>query len=192
MRAWNSRGQPTSITDPNGVVTDIQYDGDGRIVTFAVDVGSQSPATAIIAWSVAGDITKITEPNGAWTAFAYDAARRLASVTDSVGNQIAYVRDAFGDATSITVTAANGTTAFTKSQVFDQLGRLIQWLGATPATWTYSFGYDTTDNLVAWHDRQLRLRQFPVDDVEIGAAYAACFDPNQDFAIGRLRDRELS
>ncbi len=152
VTAWNSRGQPASVMDPNGVVTNIGYDDIGRVVTVAVDVGSQSPATTIIAWSVAGDITKITEPNGAWQAFAYDDARRLTTVTDSLGNAVSYVRDTMGNATQVTVTRADQTIAYTKSQVFDELGRLIQSIGATPGTWTYGFGYDKTDNLVSITD----------------------------------------
>ncbi|WP_158813296.1 RHS repeat-associated core domain-containing protein [Methylocapsa sp. S129] len=152
VTAWNSLGQPASLTDPNGIVTDITYDGDGRVLTIAVGVGSDTPATTIIAWSVAGDITKITEPNGAWQAFAYDDARRLTTVTDSLGNATAYVRDAMGNATSVTLVRANTTTAYAKSQVFDQLGRLFQSIGVSSQT--YAFGYDRTDNVTSVTDPQ--------------------------------------
>jgi hypothetical protein len=42
------------------------------------------------------------------------------------------------------------------------------------------------DNLVAGHDRQLRIRQFAVDHVQIGATDAAGRNLNQDLALARL------
>jgi hypothetical protein len=42
----------------------------------------------------------------------------------------------------------------------------------------FAHRFDTADNLVPRHDRQLGMRQFAVDDVQIGAADAAGFDPN--------------
>jgi hypothetical protein len=37
----------------------------------------------------------------------------------------------------------------------------------------------------------LGLQQFAVDDVEIGAAHAARFNREQDFAVRGLRNRQL-
>jgi hypothetical protein len=45
------------------------------------------------------------------------------------------------------------------------------------------------DNLVARHDRQLRIRQFAVDQVQIGAANAAGRNLNQDLALARPQSR---
>ena len=46
---------------------------------------------------------------------------------------------------------------------------------------------NTTDDLVARHNRQLGLRQFAVDHVQIGAADAAGFDLDKDLARRPLR-----
>ena len=51
---------------------------------------------------------------------------------------------------------------------------------------------DAADDLVARHDRQLRIGQFAVDHVQIGAANAARRDLDQDFATRRLRNRPLA
>jgi hypothetical protein len=48
------------------------------------------------------------------------------------------------------------------------------------------------DNLVARHDRQLRIRQFAVDQVQIGAANAAGRNLNQDLTLARLGNRPLA
>ncbi len=43
-------------------------------------------------------------------------------------------------------------------------------------------GRDATHDLVAGDDRELRLRQFAVDDVKIGSAHPAGLDAQQEFA----------
>ena len=142
--------------DPNGVLTNFTYDGRGRVVTIAVGVGSQSPtdppATTIIAYGVAGEITKITEPNGAWVSATYDSALRLMSLVDAVGETVTYSRDAMGNATSIVTTRADGSSAFSKTQTFDELGRLIESVGSVPTNSDYKFAYDKTSNLTAIYD----------------------------------------
>ena len=45
---------------------------------------------------------------------------------------------------------------------------------------------DPADDLVAGDDRQLRVRQFAVDDMQIGAADAAGLDPHADLPRARL------
>jgi YD repeat-containing protein len=65
VTAWNSFGQPTSLTDPNGVIDALGYDGDGRLTSVSIDTAG-TPATTTIAYDGVGDVTEITEPNGAW------------------------------------------------------------------------------------------------------------------------------
>ena len=55
-----------------------------------------------------------------------------------------------------------------------------------------SGGGDTPDDLVPRNDGQVRLRQLPVHDVQIGAAYAASPDPHQDLARSGLRHGALA
>ena len=50
---------------------------------------------------------------------------------------------------------------------------------------------DAPDDFVAWNDRKLRLGQFAVDDMEIGAANAARLDLEPHFADAGRRDRPL-
>ena len=159
----NGRGEPTSITDPNGIVTALTYDARGRLLTVAVDTASGAPATTTIVYDGAGDITKITEPNGAWQSFAYDDGLRLNKVTNALGETIAYGRDLMGNATSITVKSAGAATTYSRSQVFDELGRLMKSLGAVPANSTYQFGYDRTDNLTSVTDPRSNIFAYGFD-----------------------------
>ena len=50
---------------------------------------------------------------------------------------------------------------------------------------------DPADDLVPGDDRQLRVGQFAVDDVQVGAADAAGLDPHADLASARLGRRPL-
>ena len=47
-------------------------------------------------------------------------------------------------------------------------------------------GVDPADDFVAGHDGEFWIRQFAVDDMEVGAANPAGGDPNPHLAIGRL------
>ena len=150
ITAWNALGQPISLTDPNGIITTLAYDGDGRLKS--VTNGAPGPtATTKIDYDGVGNVKMITEPNLAWTSYSYDNARRLTGMTNADGDSATWTRDAMGDATAISLkSGASGTVAFSKSQTFDQLGRLIQSIGF--AGQTYTFGYDHTDNVTSVAD----------------------------------------
>jgi hypothetical protein len=50
---------------------------------------------------------------------------------------------------------------------------------------------DPADDFMARHNRKLGIRQFAVDDVKVGAAYATRTDANPDLAVIRLWIRSL-
>lgn len=149
VNAVNSRGQPTSVTDPNGVVTALAYDLQGRVTTMTVDPLGQSAVTAI-AYNAVGDITRIMRPNGAYLQFAYDDGRRLIGVQDNNGSSIEYDRDSVGNATARRIKDSSGSLQLSQTAVFDELGRLLKYVGASNQTWTN--GYDRTDNRVSITD----------------------------------------
>ena len=160
VMAVNSAGQPTSITDPNGIVSTLSYDGRGRLTSFGLDAGG-TPSTTSIQYDASGDVTKITEPNGAWNAYTYDGARRLTTITSALGETLNYVRDAAGNATSVTGLRADSSTAFSKSQAFDALSRIIQLIGASSQT--FSYGYDKTNNLTSVTDPSSNVFSYGFD-----------------------------
>jgi RHS repeat-associated protein len=145
VNAVNGFGQPISITDANGINSSLSYDYRGRLSGASLDTAN-TPSTYAIAYNALGDVSSITDAINARLTFGYDNARRLTSVTNSASEVITYTRDAMGNATSVTI-ASGANTAFSKTQTFDELGRLIQSVGAVPTNSTYRFGYDRTDNL---------------------------------------------
>jgi len=149
VTAVNGRGQPTSVTDPNGVVTNLAYDSEGRLTTMTVDPSGLS-ATTTIAYNAAGDITQITRPNGAYLQYTYDDGRRVTKVQDNSGASIEYDRDNMGNATARRIKDSGGTLQLSQTAVFDELGRFLKFVGASNQTWVV--GYDKTDNRVSVTD----------------------------------------
>ena len=151
VTAWNSRGQPTSVTDANGVVTALGYDARGWLTSTSVDTAG-TPATTVIAYNAVGDVESVTDPSNVVMTMAYDNARRLTTITNTIAETVNYVRNLANNPTSVTIKRADTTTAFQKTQTFDELGRIIKSVGVVPSNSQYQFGYDKTSNLTAVTD----------------------------------------
>ena len=147
--AWNGRGQPTSMTQPNGVVTNLTYDVRGRLETVTADP-SGAVAITTFAYDDAGDITQVTRPNGAYLQYTWDDARRLSKIQDNTGASIQYTRDNLGGITARTIKDPSSTICCRKPRHSDELGRLLTFVGSASQTWTNA--YDKTDNLVSVTD----------------------------------------
>ncbi|MFL9583325.1 DUF6531 domain-containing protein [Stenotrophomonas sp. AB1(2024)] len=76
----NARGQPATITGPNGDTLELTYDARGRVVTRRQRSGSMS-ATTHIAYNGAGMVASVTGPDGNTLHYGYDAALRRVSET---------------------------------------------------------------------------------------------------------------
>jgi RHS repeat-associated protein len=140
--AYNSEGQPLTITDANGVLTSINYDGRSHIASRTV----AGELTRFEYWP-SGLIKKTTMPDSSFVLYNYDAAQRLTDISDSEGNHIVYTLDAMGNRTHEEVRDPLGTLTRTSSSIFNQLGQLYQAVPAasTPAV-TTTFGYDANGN----------------------------------------------
>ncbi len=160
ITALNGNGQPTSITDPNLVVTNLAYDPVGRLSAVTVDPSGLSAVTTI-AYDAAGDTTRITRPNGAYLQYTYDNARRLTQVQDNTGAVISYTRDNMGNVTARQIRDSSGTLQLSQTAIYDELGRLLKFIGAAGQTWTGA--YDKTDNRVSVTDPRSNVYQWGFD-----------------------------
>ena len=95
--AYDVDGQPTRITDPNGVATTLTYDVRGRLRTRTVNAGNPLAETTGFDYDNAGQLVKVTMPDGSFLRYQYDAAHRLTEIGDSLGNVIQYTLDAMGN-----------------------------------------------------------------------------------------------
>ncbi|WFT82595.1 DUF6531 domain-containing protein [Methylobacterium sp. CB376] len=161
VTAWNGRGQPTSVTGPDSVVTAFAYDDAGRLTGMTINPGPSQTAWSF-SYTPAGDLATYTEPAGASYTLTWDEARRLIKVTNTLGESVTYARDAMGNATAKTITAADGSTQmFRLANTFDELGRLIKQVGGQGRTW--SFAYDRTGNLTTVTDPRGKALGFGFD-----------------------------
>jgi RHS repeat-associated protein len=158
--AWDGHGLPTSVADPNGVVTSLAYDERGRLKTMTVDPTGVVAVTSI-EYAGPGDITKVTYPSGAFLQYTWDNARRLIKVEDNTGASVEYDRNAFSNITARRIKNASASTLLSQTTTFDELGRLLTFVGAATQTWTQ--GYDKTDNLTSITDPRSNVYQYAFD-----------------------------
>ncbi|MEX2648141.1 MAG: hypothetical protein WD673_03910, partial [Alphaproteobacteria bacterium] len=139
-----------SVTDPNGVVTDLVWDDRGRLTTVTVrdPVGGDSVTT--LGYDAAGLVTTITLPGGPTTTLGYDDAHRLTSIQNAAGERVEYTLDAMGSRTADAIKAAGGAVTYSHTRAYDELGRLLRNIGAASQTWTYA--YDLDGNLTGITD----------------------------------------
>jgi YD repeat-containing protein len=149
VSAVNGRGQPTSITDPNGKAYTLGYDGVGRLTSVSENLGAVNRVTSVT-YDEIGQVDRITLPDGSFLDYGYDDARRLRLVTNNAGERLEYNYDLLGNITSRTVKDGAGAIVETQAQTFDELGRLLSSIGASSQTWTLS--YDKVGNVVAVED----------------------------------------
>ncbi len=157
---WSGRGQPTTMTDPNGVVTNLAYDALGRLTSMTVDPAGIN-ATTSFEYDTVDQITKVTRPNGAFLQYTYDNARRLTRVQDNTGAAIEYDRNALGNATARRIKDPAASVRLAQTATFDELGRLLTFVGAGTQTWTHA--YDRTDNRVQVTDPRSNLYRWAFD-----------------------------
>ncbi|MEU6176090.1 DUF6531 domain-containing protein [Streptantibioticus parmotrematis] len=171
---YDSAGDRTSTTTPLGEKTTFGYDSAGRVTSKTDPRGNASGATASAYTTTysydSGDLlTSVTDPLGNTTAYGYDADGHLVSVKDPAGDTTTYGYDATGDLTSTkdpngktstrgydttgNLTAATDPLGERTTYTYDKDNRELTTvtprgnaIGATPAAYTTSYGYDADGN----------------------------------------------
>jgi RHS repeat-associated protein len=154
ITARNGRGKPTTILDQNGITTTLTYDVDDRPLTITVNPGA-SQSQYKFSYTNAGDILKITLPGGGYLQYTYDNARRVTLVTNDRSQTQAFTYDANGGQLTQVTKTSSSTTTQQESAAYDELGRLLQAIGAGSQTW--SLGYDKVDNQVQTTDARSKV-----------------------------------
>ena len=123
--AYDLNGRPTSITDPNGMVTSLTYSPRGWLTSRTV--GGESTTYT---YDAVGQLIKVLQPDGSYVQYTYDAAHRLIGLQDALGNRIAYTLDGVGNRTKEDVFDPSGALTRRQQHVYDVLNRLHQNIGA--------------------------------------------------------------
>ena len=163
LAAHNGRGQPTRVTDANGVVTTLAYDGLGRVTSVIVNDGRPDAATTRFTYDIGERIRTVTRPDGSALTFDYTPTGRVASIRAADNESIAMTYDLMGNVTSRSVRSATGAVVTSTQQVFDELGRLLRSVGASGRITSYA--YDRTDNLKSITDPRAQTTRFAYDSL---------------------------
>jgi RHS repeat-associated protein len=145
---YNADGNPTLITDVNGVQTSIVYDFRQRPIATTSNFGNVSAETSTFEYWPTGFLKKVTQPDGSFVTFTYDAAHRLSEIADNSGNSQKYVYDVASQITATNTFDPFGTLVGSRRQLYNSLGRLWQILSAAGTdSQTTVLGYDNSGNL---------------------------------------------
>lgn len=97
INQYSAAGFPASLTDPNGVVTALNYDPRGRLLSRILDSGGTSSlANATTTYTYYNDgllhtvALPITAAGHAYESYSYDRAHRLTGVVNDAGESKTY------------------------------------------------------------------------------------------------------
>jgi YD repeat-containing protein len=135
ITAYNIHRQPLTIVDPNGLTIELTYDERQRLKTRKL--GSE-PAT-VYEYDGVGQLTKVTLPDSTFLSYFYDDAHRLTRIEDNLGNRITYSLDLLGNRTVEEVRDPQNLLVQTRTRAFNNLGRLVQEIGAENQTTEYTY-----------------------------------------------------
>ncbi|MEX0902322.1 MAG: DUF6531 domain-containing protein [Pseudohongiellaceae bacterium] len=145
---YNARGLPLSMTDINGVVTEMIYHPRGWLSSSTVtDPQGGSDAVTTYAYDNVGQLTQVTLPNGSFLSYEYDAARRLTAISNNLGERQEYTLDDAGNIIQEDVKSSSGAISRTQSMVYDELSRLFQVIGG--AGQVAQMSYDNNGNEIS-------------------------------------------
>ncbi|MBL3601780.1 MAG: RHS domain-containing protein [gamma proteobacterium endosymbiont of Lamellibrachia anaximandri] len=180
INTHDAAGRPTLITDPNGVQTTLVYDPRGRLITRTT--AGQSAQTD---YDAVGNVVRVTGPDGRYIDYEYDAARRVTGYSDTAGNRVSYTLDTAGNTLQTQKLDPVDVLTYTHGQVYDEMSRLIQDVGAQGQTTQYALdpngnrrgltdalgrttnnGYDALNRLITLTDPMLGLTQFGYDSAD--------------------------
>jgi RHS repeat-associated protein len=148
--SYNAHGQPTLMTDANGLATSIAYDARQRVIDRCV--GGTLPGCAggelthLDYWPT-GLLKKATNPDGSYIEYFYDAAHRLTEVKDGAFNRIVYTLDSKGNRTAENIYDPSSALRRTHTRVFNTFNQLWKDVNAAgSAAVTTTFSYDRNGN----------------------------------------------
>ena len=150
FNAYNAHGQPTQVTDANGLVTSLAYDARRRLTDRCT--GSTLPScsggelTHLDYWPT-GLLKKVTNPDASFIEYTYDAAHRLTQIKDGALNKVVYTLDNAGNRTAENTYDPSNALRRTHTRVFNTLNRLWKDVNAAgTAAVTTTFDYDNNGN----------------------------------------------
>ncbi|OPY67215.1 MAG: putative deoxyribonuclease RhsC [Syntrophorhabdus sp. PtaU1.Bin002] len=159
--SYDANGNVGTITDPNGVITQLTYDQRNRIKTIT---NQSTGALTQYAYDSRGNIASIIPPEGNLIDFTYNLADRLTTITDILGNRISYQYDVEGNRTGEDIRDPQGTLKKSLAFTFDAYNRLKRIVNPD---FTYTeYTYDDKGNRIAARGPKATSTSFTYDALD--------------------------
>ncbi len=125
---YNKLGLVLEMVDPNGVITQNNYDARQRLSSTTV-----AGLVTSYSYTATGLVKRVTQADQSWVQHDHDPAQRLVRLTDHLGNSISYTLDAAGNRTAEEVRDPSNQLRRVLTRSFDALGRVQQLTGREQA-----------------------------------------------------------
>ncbi|HEX3722232.1 MAG TPA: RHS repeat-associated core domain-containing protein [Nitrolancea sp.] len=144
---YDSSGDVTTLTYPNGRVVNRAYDGEGQLSTVTDWQGQSSSFD----YNANGQLSKLRYPNGVTESEAYNAGGQLTGIADksSTATFSAYSYGYDGNANITSMTASGSNPGPGESYAYDSQNRLTTY---TTGSSSGLYGYDADGNLTGLAD----------------------------------------
>ncbi|MEG4322317.1 MULTISPECIES: FG-GAP-like repeat-containing protein [unclassified Microcoleus] len=155
-------------TDPNGRVTDYDYNAQDQLIKITVAKGTPDEAVQQFEYDVAGNQKAVIDELGHRTEYEYDAMNRLKKTTFAKGtaDEVSQTFEYDGDGNQTAVIDENGNR--TESQ-YDVMNHLVKQIAPDPdgsgplSSPVTSYGYDKNGNQVWMLDPLGRKTEYRYD-----------------------------
>ncbi|CAI8951882.1 Sugar-binding protein [Pseudomonas sp. IT-P253] len=174
---FNFMGDPQTVIDPNGITTALTYSPQGWVTSV-----STANSITRFEYNAVGDITKLIRGDSGWLTYTWDDARRLIRINNSLGEKVEFDLDPMSNRTAIRFSDNVGNLTKQHRNVYDELGRLLNSVGASgqtsrtqydpndnptiltnPLNYSHTGTYDSLDRLVKNTDPLNGITQFEYD-----------------------------
>jgi RHS repeat-associated protein len=159
----NGTGQPTQITDPNSVVTDLVYNNRNWLTSKTVNATTDEVTT--FTYTPSGQVDVVTLPDSSTLDYDYDNAHRVTKVTNTAGETMNYTLDDLGDITAFSIKDSGGATKKSWTATYDVLGDRLTLVGAGGSSQTTSYTYDKNQNRKSTTDANSKQWQQTWDEL---------------------------
>ena len=160
---YNQYGQVTRVEDPNGNVTEYDYDAATGLVSRIVQDPGGINAQTLFTYDSYLNIDTITDPDLHTTYFTYNEIGWLIDTTNDLGYVTRYDYDQNGNVIHIFRQAdASGTTWQTWSYTYNALNKLVTV--TDPLFRVSTYAYDGEENLIYVRDFENNVTTYDYDE----------------------------
>lgn len=164
--AYNAHGQPTLITDENGIQTSLTYSAQRQLTSSTVGYGGASPEVTAFEYWPTGFLKKAISPDGSFLLYSYDAAHRTTQIADNFGNSIRFTYDAASNLIAESSHDSYGALLQARRALFNSMGQIWQVLSSAGTdTQATVFAYDYGGRLTTVNLPMGRTRKYSYDEL---------------------------